>query len=63
MNEELKPCPFCGGSDIDFNFVFAPEFTHYGFYYYCTKCRAAAYYAGTKRAARKKWNRRATNDS
>ena len=53
---ELKPCPFCGSTNIRFDGYWCVEFK--GFYARCLNCDASSTPKGTKRAARKAWNTR-----
>jgi len=55
MSEELKPCPFCGGSA--FEMVDEDKGDDYGFVA-CSGCHVETPY-GYKEYRREKWNRRA----
>ena len=52
MNEELKPCPFCGGNNLSVEGI--------TFYWVeCTDCNASIAGNETKEEAVEAWNRRA----
>lgn len=56
VNEELKPCPFCGGEAylreaLSFSLV------------QCLSCRANAEMCGTNKEAIAAWNRRVVDDA
>ncbi len=54
--EELKPCPFCSGTNIYiFNMGNDKEDS---FVAECIDCESSSGYAKTKQEAIKKWNRR-----
>lgn len=59
MNEELKPCPFCGseniGADYDEERV---KIMRYGHFIECHDCFGASGYRGTKEEAIVSWNKR-----
>ena len=56
-NIELKPCPFCGGkAAISKGFTLRIKGTAY--LVHCLKCDTMSSLYGTKRAAKKHWNRR-----
>ena len=57
-NEELKACPFCGGSAGFIDDYEGISRLHY--YIYCPDCRGCgpSERAFTKRAAIRKWNHR-----
>lgn len=57
MIEELKPCPFCGGADIEYH-----EYTDVTGYR-CVQCEAAGPYTEyrTKEKAAILWNTRTTD--
>ena len=52
MNDELKPCPFCGGTPI----VSGCDDTLWSVI--CKKCAASIDYNETKQEAIEEWNRR-----
>lgn len=54
MNEELKPCPFCGGKNVRIWDISTP-------YVQCYDCLASTACGNTQEEAIKYWNRR-TND-
>ena len=54
MNEELKPCPFCGGKNMRIWNTSTPWVS-------CDDCLANTAYGTTKEEAIKIWNRRADN--
>lgn len=53
-NEELKPCPFCGGE--------AELFQEYGWAVSCTSCCVKTLKYRIREKAIKAWNRRANNE-
>lgn len=53
-NEELKPCPFCGGKDIRIWDTSTP-------WVQCWDCLASTACGNTLEEAIKYWNRRARN--
>lgn len=56
-NEQLKPCPFCGGEAI-----LIKEKIITRFYVECKKCSAMTNLFTTKEEAIEVWNRRTNND-
>jgi len=57
MREELKPCPFCGSSNVRF-------YERRGAYQAaCMDCEARAQYAYSRKEAVSNWNRRAGNEN
>lgn len=54
MNEELKPCPFCGGKNIHIWDISTP-------YVSCDDCFTNTACGETKEEAIKNWNGRADN--
>lgn len=59
MTEELKPCPFCGGSDSD---CFIEDGTGEGQYWYYVECRCCECRSGfydIDKDAISAWNTRA----
>jgi len=52
MSEELKPCPFCGSTNLGFLSLFAWEVQ-------CNLCLAEGPKADTREEAIAAWNRRA----
>lgn len=57
MSEELKPCPFCGGTRI---FISEDPLTLHE-YAYCDECKASGPEMEDEYTATKAWNRR-TNE-
>lgn len=57
MNEELKPCPFCGGKAISCSTgnIYTKEY----FFVKCTKCGIESPSAINKKDAITAWNKRA----
>lgn len=55
MNEQLKPCPFCGGE--------AYLQTHYKFCISCIDCRADIPVKESEADAVAHWNRRVLDDA
>lgn len=53
MSEELKPCPFCGGTDLD---ALDMEGKHY---VVCYDCALEGPFHDSRAAVVKAWNRRA----
>ena len=52
MDEELKPCPFCGGTDFEImNEV-------WGHAILCEECGSSSGYWGSFDGAKEAWNRR-----
>lgn len=51
MEEELKPCPFCGGEGRKMKYEF-------GWYIACCTCGAMTATCQMERLADSKWNRR-----
>ena len=61
MNEELKPCPFCGSEDIGADYDEERVKTKlYGHFVECHDCFGASGYCLTKEDAIKSWNLRTT---
>ena len=60
MNEELKPCPFCGSEDIGTDYDEERVETNYlyGHFVECHDCFGASGYRLTKELAIRCWNRR-----
>lgn len=56
----LKCCSHCGSKDIVYGGVWSSKYTSQGYYMKCRDCGATSGDKGTKRAARKEWNRRVT---
>lgn len=56
MNDELKPCPFCGGTNILFHE------SNRTYQASCVDCEARAQYAYSKKEAVTNWNRRAGDE-
>ena len=56
MNEELKPCPFCGGEAVfqHYHTVDKAEF----WYVQCPKCGATSWYLDTPEQIALRWNMR-----
>lgn len=54
---ELKSCPFCGG-EADISKGFTSRIKGTAYLVYCLKCDTTSGFYGTKRAAKKHWNRR-----
>jgi len=57
MNE-LKPCPFCGGTDCEARTADCGM----TWYIFCSDCGLMCGYALTKDTAKAAWNRRAGED-
>lgn len=65
--EELKPCPFCGGeaktycvgTEVEYTGSFTDSVTHH--LVICTKCDANTGNYDTEEKAIERWNRRADN--
>ena len=55
---KLKPCPFCGGADVDFGYA-DDQFKDHNVFVACGACKASSAIHPTKREARAAWNRRA----
>ena len=62
---ELKPCPFCGSTDIlmrDVNGLFGKSaYTRTYHYMLCNNCKSQTGYHGTKPKTIEAWNRRASD--
>lgn len=56
MENELKPCPFCGGKTIEC-YLYDREFGIERYKVCCFRC-SAQFYRGTKKEAIEAWNRR-----
>lgn len=52
--DKLKPCPFCGGSDIDIR----TDDNGLSWYSFCKDCGVMCGYAMNKKAVINAWNRR-----
>jgi Lar family restriction alleviation protein len=50
---ELKPCPFCGGTDL----------IHYGDYIDCRSCDASGPWSTDKATSSELWNKRAEGET
>ena len=61
MSNELKPCPFCGGTNI-FHIVKSPHEFAYGHRYVCYSCMAKSPLCKSKDEATQKWNTRPVED-
>lgn len=63
MNEELKPCPFCGGKAVIQKIAFGGG--DFGFRVACSgkRCRAATYVRETRKEAKTEWNARPIEDA
>lgn len=62
MSDELKPCPFCGGEDIDGDFVIGHQggdITKPLVASGCWNCSACGPDKPTKQEAIEAWNKRA----
>lgn len=62
MNEELKPCPFCGGREIQsFTEVtgFNEPYRKFRYYISCKDCEAHFFYSNFENQAIEAWNKRA----
>jgi len=59
MNNELKPCPFCGGEDKN-DFCINVEGNNWfkRWYVRCINCGASGSIAGRQKAAIAAWNKR-----
>ena len=55
--DTLKPCPFCGGTDL-YIYIDGEEFLR-DFEVYCAECGGQVSYFGTEADAIAAWNRRA----
>lgn len=53
--EKLKPCPFCGGSDIDIR----TDDNGLSWYSFCKDCGVMCGYAMNKKDVINAWNKRA----
>ena len=53
---KLKPCPFCGGTDIRIDAI--PSIAQF---YRCERCKAKGPYWTADGGAKEKWNTRATD--
>jgi Lar family restriction alleviation protein len=51
INEELRPCPFCGGENLGFSEIFKVR---------CYSCGSEGAFRQRKEAAVRAWNQRAT---
>ena len=59
MPNELKPCPFCGGSaDISKTLLYGKVA---GYVVFCKKCGCEINARSSKQNAKKAWNRRSDN--
>jgi len=56
--EELKPCPFCGGTNVDAR----TDGFGAGWYIFCQDCGVMCGYALNTVEAIKAWNRRTSDD-
>jgi len=56
MNEELRPCPFCGSTNIRKNFGIFPEL-------FCGECEATIYAYDNYEDLDKSWNTRPLEDA
>ena len=61
MNEELKPCPFCGSDDIDVTYTYVDDGLDY--YAECTDCYCRGAWEPTAEKARAAWNSRTIEDA
>lgn len=53
MSNEILPCPFCGGTELE-----PVETENDDYAVYCADCYATGPQASTKHAASKAWNQR-----
>ena len=58
MNEELKPCPFCGYTEIEMESRDGTEY-YYKFRAYCPKCGTKQPWEHYEAVAASNWNGRA----
>ena len=59
MNEELKPCPFCGGQPSVYEIFYNDEIIKYGIE--CNDCKASTKLFTNRNYAVIVWNRRGWN--
>lgn len=60
MPNKIKPCPFCGNINyLEYGEIFGAGV--HKFYIFCKNCDSDGPPKGTKREARKSWNRRTDN--
>ena len=60
MNEELKPCPFCGGNKVALT-TFVSEFCINTYQVICCDCNCCGAPKRSEEKAIETWNRRATD--
>jgi len=62
MSIKLKPCPFCGGNNVKFDYAWCSTVP----LIYCPDCTAVVSFGGNKRDTKKysaeAWNRRAEDE-
>ena len=58
MNEELKPCPFCGSKTLFPREVYLGKITGKRWYVWCKNCGAFGGSRNTKQESIDAWNRR-----
>lgn len=59
MENELKPCPFCGSKDVA-SYFYDRYFEHARHKVCCAGC-SAQFYRGTQKEAEEAWNRRCSD--
>lgn len=58
MTDKLKPCPFCGGGDMEMNSYSNDTW----FFVQCTDCNAAGPESDTSESAEIAWNQGGANN-
>lgn len=65
LDDELKPCPFCGGKayiNVDHEAVEDTEKRHWAYTVVCNRCCATSGLTYLPEKAREAWNWRADNE-
>lgn len=62
MNNELKPCPFCGGKAKIYRKKIMFIYEEDAYMIYCKNCQAQVRYSNREEIAIEEWNRRTKDE-